>query len=624
MRHISLFPAVASILLTMACRQEDKLEAALAYSGENRTELERVIRHYSQQEADSLELRAARFLIENMPGHYAPDAPVVRQFQARMDSLYPDMGNVLRRPVFNLPMRLLGSQMAWRPVEDIHVMKADYLIRHVDNALRMWRECPWLRQFSFDDFCEYVLPYRVANEPILEEDSTWHIWQTAAQRLEAYGYEPKTMGEYKTLQRDLLEHTIDDARMKRLHTGLPGRATYSFECLDRCYYEVSRLRAIGIPCAVDFVPGWPHRSGRHYWHMVLEPFYQNRNSSSEPLNARAAKIYRMTYSRQPIPWPTEGETVPALFRSPFCRDVTNEYVQVSDVTCKVDGVSAQYAYLCIFNDLEWKPVAWTTVEGGKACFHDMGRGVIYLPVCFEGRQMKSIGHPFLLDMHGQTREFAPDKSKHVTLRFTRKYPVDERKIIWGEGLRGVQVEASDDPDFRTADTLCTIDHPNTALNYLTLRQDAPAAYRYWRLHKEGSFLDVGEWELLDGQGRKLTPARVLTCRDDDKTAPKAFDGNVLEYALSPDWFGADMGRRVTVSSMRVIPRTDDNGITPGHIYELYYYDTEGWKLSEAKRATADSIVFDKAPAGALYWLRDKTAGREERIFIYEQGRVIWM
>ena len=41
----------------------------LALSGNNRPELEKVLEHYKENDADSLKLKAARFLIMNMPGH---------------------------------------------------------------------------------------------------------------------------------------------------------------------------------------------------------------------------------------------------------------------------------------------------------------------------------------------------------------------------------------------------------------------------------------------------------------------------------------------------------------------------------------------------------------------------
>ncbi|MGV8093923.1 MAG: hypothetical protein AB2L24_18840 [Mangrovibacterium sp.] len=47
------------------------VEKALKYAGDNRGQLEQVLEHYSKTPADSLKLRAAQFLIANMPGHWS-------------------------------------------------------------------------------------------------------------------------------------------------------------------------------------------------------------------------------------------------------------------------------------------------------------------------------------------------------------------------------------------------------------------------------------------------------------------------------------------------------------------------------------------------------------------------
>lgn len=46
------------------------MHKALEISDENRQELEKVLCHYSKNDADNLKLEATKFLIENMPGHY--------------------------------------------------------------------------------------------------------------------------------------------------------------------------------------------------------------------------------------------------------------------------------------------------------------------------------------------------------------------------------------------------------------------------------------------------------------------------------------------------------------------------------------------------------------------------
>ncbi|MDE6527548.1 MAG: hypothetical protein K2L78_00690, partial [Muribaculaceae bacterium] len=58
---------------------------ALRFAGDNRDELERVLEHYADE---PMKLEAARFLIENMPGHYSyADTRGINRYYRSMDSL---------------------------------------------------------------------------------------------------------------------------------------------------------------------------------------------------------------------------------------------------------------------------------------------------------------------------------------------------------------------------------------------------------------------------------------------------------------------------------------------------------------------------------------------------------
>ena len=46
---------------------------------------------------------------------------------------------------------------------DARTLTADYLIRNIDEALAVW-DRPWNRHLSFNEFCEWILPYRVSGE----------------------------------------------------------------------------------------------------------------------------------------------------------------------------------------------------------------------------------------------------------------------------------------------------------------------------------------------------------------------------------------------------------------------------------------------------------------------------
>ena len=59
-------------IIVGSCRRVDiELEQALITARENRPELEKVLAHYVQSEADSLKYKAAVYLIKYMPYHYS-------------------------------------------------------------------------------------------------------------------------------------------------------------------------------------------------------------------------------------------------------------------------------------------------------------------------------------------------------------------------------------------------------------------------------------------------------------------------------------------------------------------------------------------------------------------------
>lgn len=66
------------IFLNNVCCQSNKddisMHQALSLAGDNRVELEKVLKHY---ESDSLKLEAAKFLIRNLPGSFSKNEQIV-------------------------------------------------------------------------------------------------------------------------------------------------------------------------------------------------------------------------------------------------------------------------------------------------------------------------------------------------------------------------------------------------------------------------------------------------------------------------------------------------------------------------------------------------------------------
>ena len=151
---------ILQVIIACSCSSySDDIEEVLKQAGKNRVELEKVLKHYAKESKDSLRLRAAEFLIVNMPGKYSEyyDAP------------WNNVATVhLRWSSSSEKQMVLDTYDLEKPViqEDIEHITADYLINNIDLAFKVWEETPWGKYIPFDAFCEDILPYRVSTEPL--------------------------------------------------------------------------------------------------------------------------------------------------------------------------------------------------------------------------------------------------------------------------------------------------------------------------------------------------------------------------------------------------------------------------------------------------------------------------
>lgn len=102
-----------------------------------------------------------------------------------------------------------------------------------------------------------------------------------------------------------------------------------------------------------------------------------------------------------------------------------------------------------------------------------------------------------------------------------------------------------------------------------------------------------------------------------------FPGNVIVVdSPKPIWVGLDLGGERTVTGVAYCPRNDSNNIYPHCTYELFCWDG-GWKSLGQRTGQKDSLVYENVPSGCLYILRNRTEGKEERLFTYENGKQVW-
>ena len=74
-----------------------------------------------------------------------------------------------------------------------------------------------------------------------------------------------------------------------------------------------------------------------------------------------------------------------------------------------------------------------------------------------------------------------------------------------------------------------------------------------------------------------------------------------------------MSKRVYVN-----PHNDENFVIPDDLYELYFQNgNKGWE-SLGMQSPDKGTLYYRVPKGALFWLKNKSKGKEEQVFFFKQ------
>lgn len=638
------FLLIASFItfsLFFSCKEAGPLENALDKAGENRKELFAVLEHYGKVADDSLKLEAAKFLIAHMAGHYTLDSRAVREMQRRVqqsDTVITD------KRTLNYWWKELDEKPAERKAyPDLQTVTAAFLIDNIDAAFRAWDDSPWQKEVSFDDFCNYILPYRMNDEALAMG------WRDSLRRQYAPVIEGVTgMRRAFVLLRDTMwERTRrENPEFPYVLDMLTMRKQGVMTCMQGCAYLGAVARALGLPVVCDGVFQWANYSNMgHNWvaltygghtytaldgDSVAREFNQLDASTfpelykleaDYPLDAslekRAAKVWRFAYRQKENP--VTNKKLARALRFVGTEDVSAQYGFQGEVSLPV-GNEAEDVCLCIYSSGgNWFPIDCTQVKKGKVRFCHLNDSIVYQVMTFRSDTLSPLGHPFLLLPNGH-RDLIPDKQQSETVTLTRKYPFSRHWTNqWGR-MKGGYFEAANDSMFRQADRLCTLEAMPVFRNEFMLPGDK--AYRYVRyVSAPGSNVPI--MELAFYSGDNILQGRAFGAKME---APeRAFDGDTFTLIYSQqDGYsvGMDFGAPQRLTRLELFPKNDGNFVVPGHVYELRYYD-EGWHTLGKQTSTGFFVTFPDVPCGSLLLLKDCTEGKEERIFTYEADRQRW-
>ncbi|MFC5410323.1 transglutaminase domain-containing protein [Larkinella bovis] len=428
-------------------------------------QLRQELRAHYNAPADSLQRRAADFLLEHIDG------------LSTGESATDDLGHV----------------------------KADYLIQNIDLAFQTAAEQLQEGSLPFADFCEYVLPHRLASEPLTP-------WREQCIR------------EFGAL-RDTFQRADDRnlAVCKHINIAFYNELKYSMNAKParyRSWEEMAKnkegdcwlmtsvieypLRALGIAVTTDFVPMWSNSNGGpHAWNvMVTSKYgwtkfmgcerYPTFPADYDPLLTyhefrRSGKVFRKTYSTNTTTLPhllDDEDDIPFNLQFDRVIDVTDQYFPVSDVDLRLPSESTpEMVYLATFSNGEWIPVFWAKPRDNRCRFPKMAKGVVYLPCTYQGgKGVEALDKPFYIDENtGQKVTFRADLQRKtaIPVHYTRSKLMEEI-AAFSLGRTGLAL-------FQTMDSIC-----------LDQKRSAPLADKTYRLY----YWDNG-WQLA-GEQKKTT------------------------------------------------------------------------------------------------------------------------
>ena len=449
------------------------------------------------------------------------------------------------------------------------------------------------------------------------------------------------------LSNDYCPYTLDPLTCHTIGRG---------ECTQRCIVLVSVLRSLGIPAAIDCLPMWSDYSNKgHAWVSIVAkngetytvyeqdtiakiynpidasqfiPRYKIKPEDHCPYSVKTSKtpikVYRNCFER----YNDDREVNTDMLSSPFFRDVSKHYGLHSNIVVNV-GECNSTTYLCCYSSgTDWIPVAKAKPKNGLTQFQNVGKGAVCVVTTIKNGKNVFLSKPFIVGEQGIERYFDPSE-KEESITINRKYPLCSYITdTWGY-MRGGTFEGSMTKDFQIVDTIATI--TSMPFGMTTIEISRTNRYRYLRYHapnRNRSSLAEIQFYTTDTTGnRKLLKGSTFGEGVDSMTLNKAFDGNISTICrgLQVGYFiGIDLGigKESTVRTIKFCPSSDLNFVERNHLYELYYFDNE-WHLIGRTYSGSETLTFDKVPKGSLLLLKDKSAGKEERIFEYVDGEQLW-
>ena len=646
------------IIKKMIYREEyaSSLEVALRAAKSNRSELEKVLHHYQRTPDDSLKYKAARYLIENMPFYSYSVGEQLNNYKLYYLWLKEGKGKSPEE-VADSVKKVFGPIGSTIRKRDILEIDSAYLCNNIEWAFKVWQEQPWGKNISFDCFCEYILPYRIDDEALAYwREIYYEKYNSLLDSLRISNTldkeDPVVAASYLIERLPNKEHIFTSVTPTAFgHIGPEYVQYLSGSCREVTDFGVYLFRALGIPCAIDFIPMSGSGSAGHFWLVTWDKNGEDyKMDFPEPLQLvrkswwyamdMSAKMYRYTFSINRELYESMaiyGEELYPFWRLPKFKDVTHGYAQYYKKEMKIpseqiykEKCDGKIAYLCLSSRDSWIPVDWTEYDRNNLVFRNLKKSSMMRVATYENGSLHFVTDPFIVDGWTNKSHYYSAGGEKQDVVLYAKSNIDTENLFRDRMIGGV-FEGSNRADFADKDTLFLIQSKPYRLRTV-VKSWSDKKYRYLRyVGPENASCNVAEIAFYEPNDTIALKGKVLgtpgcSQQDGSHEYTNAFDGKTwtsFDY-IEPTggWTGLDAGKEVQVDRIVYTPRNRDNYIRPGDTFELFYCDGD-WKSAGMMIATTDSLVYRNIPKDVLLLLRNHTRGVDERIFVYENGTQAW-
>lgn len=372
-----------------------------------------VLHHYKN---DELKLRAAKFLFSNM-----------------QSNLHVENGRI---------------------VPDLASMTPKMIIDNIDLAFAASNHLLNSHIITFDDFLEYVLPYRI-NYSKYDDFRSEVMKKNRNLSVTNIKTENELIHKINDLNKDILpgftfdlsfsqEDTLSFADIKKIKRG---------SCLSMAQLGQFYFRGLGIPVALDYVICWGNMNGGHTWNSLILPNKKHlpflgieqqigdydptvyigidKGIHAHSTFKKAGKVYRKTFSIQKnsIAYRYRmGDKIPPTLRDYKILDVTGNYYKVKSLSTDTmfNGVESEMLVLHNFSSQQWIPIAVTDLEKGTYKFSNLARDMLYSFRTFEKKKYKNVYFPFYINDDGIITTFKPQKKKaDIRIKYIKSLESDQ-------------------------------------------------------------------------------------------------------------------------------------------------------------------------------------------------------